>query len=448
MKFLAQLLPILSFSVAMADEPLPLSKSYWQEASFQKSFNGSYRIQARIEPNVSTEERGLLVEMQDLMAKGQRSNALKKIEASPLLKKSPALQFNLGNLHFENGDTDEAIKAFKEALADFPSFRRAHRNLAFALVRKDDLAGALPHLIEAMQLGDQDSATYGLLGYCRLQREEWASALQAYRMAQLSEPDTIEWKAGTAQCLQHLNASHEAVILLDEVINARPAEASYAVLQASILLDLDRSEDAVKALELPRRLGTLDAASFMLLADLHLRAHRPADATTIIAEAYALEKKPSLDRALSLAATGLHLKDYHFTRSLLTIAQPQEDASPVGLRRITAILDIQSGEAPEEEAKTLATLLQESPIDGPTLLALGHYEADTDNNDRASIHFERATAVEASAADAWLALTNLQVRTGRYHQAIVSLKKSLALKTDSNLEAYLINLEQIQEAAR
>jgi len=432
----------------LADEPLPLSESYWQEPSFQKSFNGSYRIQARIEPNVSTEERGLLVEMQDLMEKGQRTNALGKLQDSKLLGDSPALQFNLGNLHFEKGDTDDAIKAFEKALSDFPSFRRAHRNLAMALVRKGELEKALPHLVEAMQLGDQDGSTYGLLGYCRLQREEWASALQAYRMAQLSEPDAIEWKAGTAQCLQHLDASHEAVVLLDEVINERPAESSYAVLQASILLDLDRSEDAVKTLELPRRLGTLDADSLMLLADLHLRANRPSDASTVIDEAYALEKKPLLDRTIGLASTAMHLKNYQFAKSLIAQAKPEEGDILPALRRIEAILKIESGEAPEEGAKELATLLEANPVDGSSLLALGKYEADQGSTGRASLFFERATAAETSSIDAWLALTNLQVKAGRYLQAIASVKKAIALQPDSNLEAYLENLEQIREAAR
>ncbi len=53
--------------LAYGEEPLKLSSSYWRDESFLKGFNGSYRIEARIEPSVSTEERGLLVEVQTLM---------------------------------------------------------------------------------------------------------------------------------------------------------------------------------------------------------------------------------------------------------------------------------------------------------------------------------------------------------------------------------------------
>ena len=123
----------IGYSSLSAAEPLPLSASYWKDPAFLNSFNGSYRIEARIEPVVSTEVRGLLVEVQKLMADGKREEALKKIKDSSLTKKSPALQFNLGNLQFEEGEMDEAQKSFESAIKDYPSFRRAHRNLGLVL---------------------------------------------------------------------------------------------------------------------------------------------------------------------------------------------------------------------------------------------------------------------------------------------------------------------------
>ena len=54
-------------ALAMAVEPLPISASYWKDPAFLKAFNGSYRIEARIEPSITSEERALLVELQQLM---------------------------------------------------------------------------------------------------------------------------------------------------------------------------------------------------------------------------------------------------------------------------------------------------------------------------------------------------------------------------------------------
>lgn len=438
---------MLLVGLAAAAEPLALSAAYWKDPAFQKSFNGSYRIEARIEPVVSSEERGLLVELQGLMEKGQRKQALTKLKDSPLTPKSTALRFNLGNLYFEEGELDSAIEAYQAAILGYPSFRRAHRNLAMTLVRNDKLDEALEHLIEAMRLGDSAGSTYGLLGYCRLQRGEWASALQAYRMAQLSEPAMPEWKAGVAQCLQNLNARDEAVVLLDEVIRQRPEVSSYASLQASILLELGRQEDAVKTLELPRRLGRLDAESLLMLADLHLRAGRLGDARVVVDEAFALEAKPSLGRVVAVMGSAMGLGEWELAEQLVAKASAEEGELPRALKRASARLKIESKEAPQEGAEELRELLAEDPSDGKVLMALGHYAQRTGDIGRAELLFERATVVEETAADAWVELARLQVEQQRYEAALLAVDRALELRPDGDLEAYREALTQLVNAA-
>jgi len=432
---------------AMAVEPLPLSSAYWKDPAFQNAFNGSYRIEARIEPPITTEERGLLVEVQSLMEKNERKQALDKIKSSSLTEKSAALTFNLANLHFEEGQMDEAIAAYQKAIKDYPSFRRAHRNLAVALVRKSELDQALPHLLDAIRLGDSEGATYGLLGYCRLQRGEWASALQAYRLAQVSEPDTVDWKAGIAQCLQNLNSGDEAAALLDEVIRQRPLESSYAVLQAGILLDLDRTTDAVKALELPRRLNTLDADGLLLLADLHLREERREVISEIISEAFTKTEKPSSGRITSLISTAISRKDWLLAKELLDKSGPLTEESPSPLRLAAARLKIESKEDPEEGSIILADLIRLDPTDGAALLALGKFQAATGKSDEAELLLERATTEATTATEAWIELARLHVDARRYPEALKAIDEALALESSDDLQAYRTALEQLAEAA-
>jgi tetratricopeptide (TPR) repeat protein len=445
-------LPISAFCLltagqACAAEPLPLSAAYWRDPAFQKAFNASYRIEARIEPTVSAEERALLVEIQGLMEKDQRKEALAKLAASPLTAGSAALRFNLGNLYFEEGKVEEAIAAYGAALGEYPSFRRAHRNLAVARVREGDLEGALEPLIEAIRLGDSEGATYGLLGYCRLQRGEWASALQAYRLAQVSEPDTAEWKAGIAQCLQNLNARDEAVALLDEVIQQRPLEGSYAVLQASILLELGRHDDAVKALELPRRLAQLDPDGLLLLADLHLRAGRREAARLAVGEAFGSAGEASPGRVTALAATAMGVRDWEFAGELLDRAKAGEGDAPRVLRLLRARLQIESGSAPAEGGSGLAELIQEDPTDGEALLALGKYRAAGGQPAEAELIFERATAAPASATEAWIELARLRVAASRYPAALAAVDAALELSPNEELRAYRGSLARLIEAA-
>ncbi|MBB5352826.1 tetratricopeptide (TPR) repeat protein [Haloferula luteola] len=431
-----------------AAEALPLSPSFWRDPAFVKSFNGSYRIEARIEPVVSTEERGLLVQVQELMEAGNRRSALAKLKESSLTSKSAALTFNLGNLEFEEGNMEAAEKAYEGAIESYPSFRRAHRNLGVVLVRADKHEAALKHLIEAVKLGDSDGSTYGLLAYCRLQQGEWASALQAYRMAQVSEPDAVEWKAGVAQCLQQLEAQDEAVALLDEVIRERPEEASYAVLQASLLIELGRISDAVKTLELPRRLERLDGDGLVLLAELNLREQRPEEAMSRLEGAFSGKSAPSEARAMGTLGFACSVREWEVARLLLAKVKAMVTGeAPRALRLAEAKLEIDAGESPEKGASLLKALIDEDPTDGVALLELGKYEISGGKNGEGELLLERATAVEGSAADAWVEIAKLRVAESRFGAALKAVDEALKLRPGGSLETYRESLAKLADAA-
>ena len=437
---------LLSASLAFSAEPLPLSTSYWKDEAFLKSFNGSYRIEARIEPNVTTEERGLLIEIQKLMAEDKRTLALEKIKTNELTKSSAALTFNLANLYFETGDTKNAIIAYEVALKSYPSFRRAHRNLALAFVRENDLEKALNHLTEAIRLGDSEGSTYGLLGYCRLSREEFASALQSYRLAQVTEPDVAEWKAGIAQCLQHLNEKGEAIALLEEVIRQRPLEASYSVLKANIHLELDQPDQAVKALELPFRLKLLTADPTLTLADLHLRANRNESAQTAIDAAFSSKAAlPSTTAVLRLIQTASLQENWKLVKNLLGRTKTEKPDRLLSIAKARYL--IASNEDVAAGIALLNKLTQEDPTDGKALLTLAKHFADTKQPDSAELLFERAAADADTAYAAYVELTRLHVGQSRYAEAIVAADKALTLNPTESLRSYRQALQQTLAAS-
>lgn len=452
MKSLTKIFPLISglwflaSSLSFSAEPLPLSTSYWKDESFLKSFNGSYRIEARIEPNVSTEERGVLVEIQNLMAEDKRTVALEKLKSSELTKTSAALTFNLANLYFETGDIKNAITSYETALKAYPSFRRAHRNLALALVRENDLEKALNHLTEAIRLGDAEGSTYGMLGYCRLSRKEFASALQAYRLAQVTEPGVAEWKAGIAQCLQHLDEKAEAIALLEEVIRQRPLESSYSVLKANIHLELDQPDQAVKALELPFRLKQLSADPTLTLADLHLRANRKTSAQTAIDAAFSNKAAlPSSSAVLRLIHTASSQEDWKLVKTLFE-KTPSEKPDRA-LRIAKARYLIASNEDVSAGIAQLRKLTEEDPTDGQALLTLAKHLAETKQPESAELLFERATADTSTAYEAFVELTRLHVSQSRYAEALTAVDKALVLNPTDSLRAYRLTLQKTLAAA-
>ncbi|MDX1680735.1 MAG: tetratricopeptide repeat protein [Akkermansiaceae bacterium] len=430
-----------------AAEPLPLSTSYWKDPAFRKAFNGSYRIEARIEPTLGSEERGLLVRVQELMAQGKRDAALKALQDSELTAKSAALTFNLGNLLFESGETEKAIESYQKAIEDYPSFRRAHRNLAMAYVRLEEWDKALASLKEAVRLGDSEGMTYGLLGYCRLAREEYASALQAYRLAQLTEPDVAEWSAGIAQCLQQLDQREEAIALLDEVIRKRPLEPSYSVLKANIHLQLQQDELAAKALEMPYRLGHLGVDTSLLLAELHLRAQRLEVAEAVMESAFAdADNPPSESAVLRLFELAVAQQEWDWAKRLLERLPDKQQGRP--LRLAKAKYWIASDQDPQAGAKLLRQLVQEDPTDGEALLGLADHLAQSGQPAAAALQYERAAVDPDVAFAAYHGLTRLHASQSRYQAALEALDHALQIRSDEALERYRKALRQALEASR
>ncbi|MCP5538406.1 MAG: tetratricopeptide repeat protein [Akkermansiaceae bacterium] len=448
------LISVLLTSLLSAAEPLPLSRDYWKDEAFLKSFNGSYRVNAQIEPVVTTAERGLLVSIQPLMAAGKRKEALEKLIGSPLVKTSAAIAYNAGNIQFELGELKEAAGHYQSALAIFPSFRRAHRNLGFVYARQDDWDKALKSLEEAIRLGDQDGATYGQLAYGRMHKEQYASALQAYRLAQLTQPESVDWKAGTAQCLQHLQRNEEALALLDEVITARPTETSYYLLQSSIYLSMDRSDDAITNLDLVRRMGEgkLDADNHLLLANLHLRAGSNQLARPVMMAALEMENKAPAAAALNALEFATQVRDWKLARDFsLALEKAYPEIKDAKLQqkqqRLTALIDIDSGEDPARGAKVLESLIKENPLDGESLLLLGRYRMTEKRYQEAEMLFQQAGRVEGHEYTSRIELAKAYVATSRYRDAVSQLDKALKIRPVEAIQTYRDAVYKLADAA-
>jgi len=434
-------------------EPLPLSKSYWKDEAFLKSFNGSYRINARIEPAVTTAERGLLVSIQSMMAAGKRKEALTKLTSSSLSKTSAAIAFNIANIHFELGDLDAAAESYQKALKIFPSFRRAHRNLGFVYARKDDWKSALPALEEALRLGDQDSATYGQLAYGRLQKEQYASALQAYRLAQITQPESIDWKAGIAQCLQHLQRNEEALALIEEVITARPAEISYYLLQSSIQLSMDRVDEAMTNLEIVRRMDKLDAENHLLLANLHLRSGSVKLARPVMMAALEMEFKAPLEPALNVLAFTADTQDWKLAKDFaaaIAKAYPEVEDTKLATKqkRLGALIDIDSKENPARGAEVLQEIIKNNPLDADALTLLARHRITEKRNQEAEMLLQQATKIEGHEHTAHLELAKLYVAMARYPEALTELDQVLKISPSPEVKTYRNAIANLAEAAR
>jgi tetratricopeptide (TPR) repeat protein len=319
-------------------------------------------------------------------------------------------------------------------------------------VRENDWGKALASLSEAIRLGDQDGSTYGQLAYGRMHKDQYASALQAFRLAQITQPENIHWKAGVAQCLQHLKRNEEALALLDEVIAVRPREVSYYLLQSSIHLAMDRQDEAITNLDLVRRMGQLNAENHLLLANLHLRAGNNRLARPLLMEALGMQVKPPLVSTLNTLEFITQTRDWKLARNFALTTDKEYERVKGKLeqkqRRLTALIKIESGDDPEVGAATLERLVKTDPLDADSLFLLGRYRASEKRYEFAEMLFQQAQRIDGHKYNVSLELAKLYVATSRYSDALKQLDTALNIRQSDAIQRYRQAVANLEEAAR
>lgn len=440
-----------------AGDPLPVSKEYWKSDAFRKSFNGSYRINARVEPFVDTKERGLLVEVQELMAKSQRTNALNKLKQNALIKTSAAIMFNAANLAYESGDLKYAESQYLAAVKVFPTFLRAQQNLAVIYAQNNEYDKAFPYLLETVKLGSQDGVVMGLLGYCHQQKDNYTSALQAFKQAQLTDSDNLEWVRGEAFCHDRLGQTEKALNLYESIIKVRPDDVELALLLANLYQRTGRYDDAIVQLELLRRKGTLESEDKVLLAQLYMLNGAETLGVVALEEALKSDDLKDADVALGVIQFLLQREDIENAKKFYAMIKTeivQEDKAKHWYKRLGAWMVLK--EEPSEENKesklaavtSLEELVKLDPLDADSLYLLALQAMLSEEDEKALLLLgQSAKGKGVFKQHSVLEKGKLLVGMKRYKDALVPLKEFAKQDKSGQTVEYIKAIEALVEAS-
>ena len=149
------------FVFALPPKP-ELTQDFWNNPSFVKSFMGDYGFRSEIEPRISKAEQSVLAEVV-AKAENQLAEAIAYLENKVDEKSSPALDYALGTMCYQNGRLTTAVQAYQNAIKKFPNFLRAHKNLGLVQLNLANLEPASKSLTKAISL-DGDGVTFVALG--------------------------------------------------------------------------------------------------------------------------------------------------------------------------------------------------------------------------------------------------------------------------------------------
>lgn len=428
----------------------PLSENRWDNPEFVKRFLGSYGFLTEREPQITTKESDLFKTIADLHGAGQAAQAITTLRGAISPDSSAALDYTLGNLLLQGGDTDGAVTAYKEAIRKFPNFTRAYKNLGLAYVhgqRYEDAAGIFA---KAVELGNFDGDTMGLLGYCYLNMDRVESALDSYRIAAVLAPNNRDWAVGKATALQRSGMYREAIAQFEELILRYPDSKAYYSAAANAHLALGEDLKSVAYLDLLRRRGDADNSVLMLLGDILVNNQMHRQAVSIYTDALAKAKDSDLDRILrfvrALSYQGANKEARDFV-SLIRKSPVRLDAA-----RETQLLNMESQIAlalgdSEKAVAVLEELTRSDPLNGEALLLLGGHYFETGDNERAVFYFERAEKLDNHKVDALIQLARVRVAQSRFDQAVRLLRDAQAIKFQPHVAEYLNAVENALKAS-
>jgi protein O-mannosyl-transferase len=164
------------------------------------------------------------------------------------LKKNPGCwmaHYNLGIVLTEQGDIDQAIDHYQDAVALRPAYAEAHYNLGRLLVAQGRLDDAVAHYEKAVEINRGDPEAQNNLGVTLFGIGRVGDAILHYQKALEIQPDYAEASCNLANALISKGDFDGAIARYKVCVAAIPDQAEAQYNLASALLRKGRTDEAI-----------------------------------------------------------------------------------------------------------------------------------------------------------------------------------------------------------
>ena len=394
------------------------------------------------EPEMSEEEYALYQKVVTMLSANPEF-ALKLLEAmmSDKEQPSPAFQFILGNAYYAVGQNDKSESYYRAAVNRYPTFLRAWVNLGILYYSSGRYGEAVPCFSRAVVLGDRDSATFGLLGYCLQKQGDLVSAEMAYMQALSGDPGNVDWKEGLLGICIDGKQLTRAESLVKNLIKEHPSDTRYWLTYANILLSEGRKLEATVLLETSSGLGLANVEELSMLGDLYAEQHLVPEAAGIYSKVLAVAPDIGEKRLVKYAGVLISAGKLDDAQRVMVSAKPgSDDQSRIDLLQTKADLLAAQRKWPEERHE-LEELLKLAPLDGRALISLGRAYGGDEDTPRATLAFEAAYRIENSAYIASLELANIELKNRHYSKCVEYLQKALSIERTDAVQDFLTRVK-------
>jgi tetratricopeptide (TPR) repeat protein len=395
------------------------------------------------EPTVTRQEAALL-EAASNRPTNETAEAIASLQRGVTKVSSPALEFAMGNMQFQDDDLSAAEMSYVHALRKLPTFRAAQNNLARVYLTRGKPQRAMSVFQGLIRDGQGDAQTYLLLAHALTSLEQPLSAEGAYRQALMLNPGNSSAMRGLARTLIAQERYHEVLALTKEMQAHDPGDAELWTLRANAHIALEQHDAAIDAIETGRLLCTLSGDLQMTLGELYLNRDQPREA----AAAYVAglrDANGNTGRVLQAVHVLLLNDRISEAAECLAALTLTADMSPSVAQRVKMFQAMMAEKRGETKAALAAytALLEANPLDGEALLSVARLQIASGNHEAARAQFERAARLEGLEARGRVLHAQMEVQQTRYAAAILLLEQAHVFDENQNVTRYLDQLRRL-----
>ena len=429
------LLSATAGGAARADEP---------KLDPKRIINESSSFLKEREPEMTEEEYALYQKVVTMLSTNP-TFALKLLEAmiGDKDQPSPAFQFILGNAYYAAGMNDKSEVNYRGAVNRYPTFLRAWVNLGILYYSSGRFAEAVPCFSKAVELGDRDSTTFGLLGYSLQKQGDLVSAEMAYMQALSGDPGNVDWKEGLLGICIDGKQFTRAESLVKGLIKEKPSDSRYWITYANILISEGRKLEATVLLETASGTGVANVEELAMLGDLYAEQGLVPEAADIYTRVVKASPDVGGPKLLHYAAALISSGRLEDAGRVLAMVKPG-DIGRGGIDLLQTRADLLAAQRkwPESRAQ-IEELLKLDPMNGRALVSLGRaYNAEEDVP-RATLAFEAAYRIQASTYTASLELANIELKGRHYSKCVEYLQKALSIERTDSVQDFLVKVKTL-----
>ena len=176
----------------------------------------------------------------------------------------------MANVYFLQGRLEDAIVHYEMAIEEFPFFRLAYKNTAYAHMLLGNCEAALENATEAVSLGALSTLLKNLQAHCAFEKGDFAMAAEAAAMSLTLDPANAAILRLQVHALNELGYYTQALALVEGLPNREERETTAVELQLLAATHANESEEKLALLEIKSRMLELTPSEEAELVGLKL----------------------------------------------------------------------------------------------------------------------------------------------------------------------------------